>query len=93
MPRSIIHPYVYLRLGLLHITTAASTPGTHPAMVKRVTIKIDPQPLSNTASGGSTMHKMALAQLMILSFIGRLLFYHCQTWKKPSPSTGTARFG
>lgn len=45
---------VYLS-GLFKMISAATTPGTHPQMVKIKTIIIDPQPLSNTASGGKRM--------------------------------------
>jgi hypothetical protein len=66
--KNFIHTVGFQCLGLLQITTAASTPGTHPAMVSSVTMTIDPHPLSTTARGGNTMHKMALPQLMVCSF-------------------------
>lgn len=37
---------------LLFITSAPITPGTQPQQVSRVTMTIEPQPLSSTASGG-----------------------------------------
>jgi hypothetical protein len=45
---------------LLHTINAAMAPGTHPNKVRIVTIKIVPQPLSKTASGGKSMHNKAL---------------------------------
>lgn len=50
----------------LQIINAAITPGTHPAIVSRTTKRIEPQPLSNTASGGKRIHKMTLPKLMAL---------------------------
>lgn len=44
-------------LGLFSITKAAITPGTQPARVKSVTIKIDPHPLSKTAKGGKKIDR------------------------------------
>lgn len=44
----------------LQIITAAITPGTHPAIVRSTTNKMDPHPLSYTASGGKITHKIAL---------------------------------
>jgi hypothetical protein len=46
------------------MTTAASTPGTHPASVKSVTINTEPHPLSMTAKGGNRMQNIARKQLM-----------------------------
>jgi hypothetical protein len=46
------------------MTSAAMTPGTQPMMVKIVVIKIEPQPLSSTASGGKIMHKTTRQQLI-----------------------------
>jgi hypothetical protein len=37
------------------MTNAAMVPGTQPQSVRIKTIKIDPQPLSNTAKGGKIM--------------------------------------
>jgi hypothetical protein len=51
---------------LLLIINAASTPGTHPNNVSRVTIMIDPQPLSITASGGKMMQRRTRQQLIFL---------------------------
>ncbi len=47
------------------IINAAITPGIHPAMVKMVTIKTEPQPLSRTASGGKIRHIIARPKLML----------------------------
>lgn len=41
------------------IINAAITPGTQPAKVNKKTIKIEPQPLSITESGGNTIAKIA----------------------------------
>jgi len=38
---------------------APITPGTQPQIVRRTTIKKDPQPLSITAKGGRKMHNIA----------------------------------
>jgi len=54
-------------LGLFKITSAAITPGTHPQSHNKKTINIEPQPLSNTESGGK---KMASKTLQILIMIG-----------------------
>ena len=70
----------YLRLGLLQITNAANAPGTQPARVNSVTIKIEPHPLSSTARGGNRIHTMALAQLIILSF--NPFRFYCTTAKR-----------
>lgn len=35
------------------------TPGIHPIMVNKNTIKKEPQPLSTTDNGGKMMHKIA----------------------------------
>jgi len=53
---------IYLS-GLFRITNAAITPGTQPQSHNKKTIKIDPQPLSSTDSGGK---KMASKTLQIL---------------------------
>jgi len=42
------------------ITSAAITPGIHPASVKRKTIRTDPHPLSMTARGGKRMARITL---------------------------------
>ena len=39
---------------------AAITPGIQPAAVKSAVNKTAPHPLSNTASGGKIIHKIAL---------------------------------
>jgi hypothetical protein len=49
----------------VHITNAAIIPGIHPHIVSKVTIKIDPQPLSSTERGGSIIHNIALAQPIV----------------------------
>jgi len=51
--------------SFLQIINAAITPGTHPAIVSRMTRSMDPHPLSNTASGGKRMHRMTLPKLMV----------------------------
>ena len=43
------------QLGLLRITKAAITPGTHPQKVRSNTIKKEPQPFPITAKGGKIM--------------------------------------
>jgi hypothetical protein len=45
---------------------AAIAPGTHPAIVSRVTSTTDPQPLSNTASGGRMMQRRTRPQPMTI---------------------------
>ena len=52
-------------LGLLRITKAAITPGTHPQSHKRKTISIDPQPLSITAKGGHKIERITRQMLII----------------------------
>jgi len=51
------------------MTNAAITPGTQPAKVKSRTIIMDPQPLSNTAKGGSKIDKSTRQKLKILFLI------------------------
>jgi len=51
--------------GLLRITRAAITPGTHPQQVSRNTINKDPQPLSKTESGGKKIANKTLQKLII----------------------------
>ncbi len=46
--------------------SAAITPGIHPRRVRIKTIKIDPQPLSYTASGGKRTDKITLQTLIFL---------------------------
>ncbi len=46
------------------MTNAAITPGTQPAIVNSVTIKIDPHPLSKTAKGGKKIDNNTLPKLM-----------------------------
>ena len=50
--------------GLFKIIKAAITPGIHPSRVRIKTIKIDPQPLSNTASGGKRIDNITLQRLI-----------------------------
>ena len=45
--------------SLLQMNSAARMPGTQPAIVSSPTSRTDPQPLSNTASGGSKMQSSA----------------------------------
>lgn len=45
--------------------SAAITPGTHPKKVRIKTIKIEPQPLSKTAKGGSRMDKRTRQKLIL----------------------------
>ncbi len=56
--------FIY-RFGLFTITKAAIVPGTHPQIHKIKTIKIDPQPLSNTDNGGNIIANNTLQILMI----------------------------
>jgi hypothetical protein len=55
-------------LGLFKITSAAITPGTHPQSHNKKTINIDPQPLSNTESGGKKMASKTLQILIMIDF-------------------------
>lgn len=45
--------------------SAPITPGIHPANVNKNTIRIEPQPLSITAKGGSKIDNKTLQKLMI----------------------------
>jgi hypothetical protein len=47
---------------------AANTPGTHPRNVSIRTISTEPQPLSITASGGSTIASNTRQKLIFLTF-------------------------
>ena len=49
----------------LQIMIAAITPGTHPAIVRSTTNKMDPHPLSYTANGGNSTHKIALPKPIV----------------------------
>jgi hypothetical protein len=49
------------------MTNAANTPGTHPASVSSVVIRIEPHPLSSTARGGRRTQMIALPQLILTS--------------------------
>ncbi len=51
-------------MGLLIITNAAITPGTHPHNVNKRTIITDPHPLSKTAKGGKKIDNKTL-QILI----------------------------
>jgi hypothetical protein len=53
---------------LFKMISAAMTPGTQPAIVKRKTSRMDPQPSSRTARGGKTIAKITLKILMCKSF-------------------------
>ena len=53
--------------ALVQTTRAAITPGTHPHNVNSETINIVPQPISNTAKGGSRMQIKALPKPIILT--------------------------
>jgi len=52
-------------LGLFRITRAATTPGTHPQIVRINTIKTDPHPLSMTAKGGKRIASNTRRILML----------------------------
>lgn len=56
---------MFYRLGLFEMIRAAITPGIHPKQVNRATMRIDPQPLSMTASGGKIMESMTRPRLII----------------------------
>ena len=58
MLKKILSNVIYF--GLLMITRAAITPGTHPHNVKIKTITKEPQPLSKTAKGGNIIAKITL---------------------------------
>lgn len=51
-------------MGLFKITSAAMTPGIHPQRVNKKTMRIEPQPLSMTDSGGNTMANKTLKTLI-----------------------------
>jgi len=51
---------------LLRITSAAITPGTQPARVRRKTITTDPQPRSITERGGKIMARITRKSDMVL---------------------------
>ena len=61
--------------GLFSITNAAITPGTHPQSHKRNTIRIEPQPLSNTANGGKKIESKTLHILIIKILIDELIVW------------------
>jgi hypothetical protein len=43
-------------------------PGTHPIRVQTKTIRNEPHPLSATANGGNSTHKIARVKLTCLKF-------------------------
>jgi len=53
---------------LFKITKAAITPGTQPQSHNKKTMKIEPQPLSITASGGQIIESKTLQKLMMNYF-------------------------
>lgn len=52
---------------LFKIINAAITPGTQPAIVRRSTITIEPQPLSKTAKGGRIIASITLHRDIIFN--------------------------
>jgi hypothetical protein len=58
---------IYLS-GLLRITSAAITPGTHPKIHNIKTIKIEPQPFPITDKGGKTIARITLQKLISINF-------------------------
>lgn len=50
------------------MTNAPITPGTHPASVSKVTISIEPHPLSMTAKGGKMIDNITLQTDIISLF-------------------------
>jgi hypothetical protein len=54
---------------LFKITKAAITPGTQPQSHNKKTMKIEPQPLSITASGGQIIESKTLQKLMMINLI------------------------
>ena len=67
---------------------APMMPGTQPRMVSTVTITMDPQPLSRTASGGKRMQSTTRQQLIVLSCYSRnvILPLIRNDIRKPSPN-------
>jgi len=57
-------------LGLFKMIKAAITPGTHPAKVNKNTMRIEPQPLPITESGGQKMAKITRHKLIFIFFKG-----------------------
>lgn len=49
---------------------AAITPGTHPAKVNKNTMRIEPQPLPITESGGQKIAKITRQKLIFIFFKG-----------------------
>jgi hypothetical protein len=60
-------------LLLFKMIKAAITPGIHPKRVSINTIKIDPQPLSMTASGGKRIDNITLQTLISLTKISKFI--------------------
>lgn len=60
--------FIYL-FGLFRITNAAIVPGTQPHIHKRKTIKIEPQPLSNTDKGGNIIASNTLHILILFFYL------------------------
>ena len=52
------------RSGLLRMTNAAMTPGTHPQSQSKKTINTEPHPLSKTDKGGKKMAKSTRQKLI-----------------------------
>ncbi len=64
---------------LLSIMSAAITPGTQPRQVSNKTIRIEPHPLSYTASGGKIIDRITLKSDIVLCFTNHystILFYY-----------------
>ena len=59
---------IFYLLGLFNIISAAMTPGIHPQSHKIKVIKIEPQPLSRTASGGHIIESKTLQKLIAKVF-------------------------
>jgi len=55
--------------SLFRIISAPMIPGTPPARVRRHTIRIDPQPLSITASGGQITHNITLVRFIYSNIV------------------------
>jgi hypothetical protein len=70
------------------MTNAPITPGTQPQIVKRRTIKNEPQPLSTTASGGKNIANITLIKDIIQNFkfvfAGIKVQFYCSLYKKNS---------
>jgi hypothetical protein len=77
--------YLFLELQMIN---APMMPGTQPRMVSTVTIAMDPQPSSRTASGGKRMQSTTRQQLIVLSCYSRnvILAFIRNDIRKPSPN-------